>query len=78
MGLQVSREGSMAAMVLVMFTLHGKERNTNERGVVVHTHNPSRLEAGMSGTMSSRPVCYIGVQASLDVPRCCLATKQQK
>lgn len=47
----------MAATVLVMFTLHGKKRNTNEWGVVVHTRNPSRLETGMSGTTSSRPVC---------------------
>lgn len=34
----------MAATVLVVFTLYGEERNTNEPGVVVHTRNPSRLE----------------------------------
>lgn len=52
----------MAATVLVMFTLpclRSEERNANERGVVVHTCNPSRLETGTSSTSTvcSRPVC---------------------
>lgn len=49
----------MAAMVLVMFTLHSEERNANKRGVVVHTCNPTGLETGASGTSTvcSRPVC---------------------
>lgn len=57
----------MAATVLVMFTLpclRSEERNANERGVVVNTCNPSRLETGTSST-STEQYQYRVFKASL-------------
>lgn len=44
--------------------LRSEERNANERGVVVHTCNPSRLETGTSST-STEQYQYRVFKASL-------------